>query len=141
MSQPPPDRNALLGLFAVRIELLGPEALAEAVRAWERDASKPLGQFLVAHGLLQEGELALLEPLVDNCLKRQAQGAPIDANLPTKSTAVSVTRTLEGAPPPPQAVSPSSPSDGTTSSSGPSRYRVLRPHAKGGLGEVFVALD
>src|SRR5207248_6275194 len=34
-----------------------------------------------------------------------------------------------------------SPSGDQAAGSGPLRYRVLRPHAKGGLGEVFVALD
>src|SRR5205823_1587342 len=99
MSQFPSDRNALLGLLAVRIELLTSEALAEAVRAWEREPSEPLGRLLVARGLLQADELALLEALVEVCLKRQTQPVPIAGTLHTRGGAVSATLTPEeGAP-------------------------------------------
>src|SRR5437868_3905684 len=93
MSEPSSDRNALFDLLAVRIELLGPETLAEAVRAWERDPGGALGRLLGARGLLQAEEIAQLKALVEQCLKRQAQGAPVEGTLHTKGGAVSATLT------------------------------------------------
>src|ERR1044072_5928394 len=98
MSSSSPDRNALLGLLAVRIELLTPEALAEAVHAWERDPREPLGPFLVARRLLEGDELELLEALVERCLRRQAQGAVPAGTLRTSGGAVSATLTPDEAP-------------------------------------------
>jgi serine/threonine protein kinase/formylglycine-generating enzyme required for sulfatase activity len=136
MSQAPPDRNTLLGEFAVRLELLTAEALAEAVRAWERDPGTSLGQLLVTRGLLHADELVHLEALVESCLRRRAQAA---LGWPTLGTEGAIAATLtpdEGTSPP-----PGPPPGGTAGNSVASRYRVLRLHASGGLGEVFVALD
>src|SRR5262249_4659725 len=140
MSQLPFDHNALLGLLAVRNELLTAEALAEAVRAWEHDPNGPFGPFLVARGLLEASELDLLEALVEVCLKRQTQEIPVEGTLRTKVGAGSATRSpASGGREPPRGrlggLTPPSPVGGS------SRYRVLRSHARGGLGEVFVALD
>ena len=44
------DRDNLLGLLAVRNELLSPEALAAATVEWRRDRSRSLGQVLVESG-------------------------------------------------------------------------------------------
>jgi len=126
MSQPAPDRNALLGLLAVRSELLSPEAFAETVRPWEREPGEPLGPFLVARGLLQAAELAHLEALVEDCLKRQGHRTQVGDTVPPASL---------------PSVAEEQRADSSSSAGGPSRYRVLRRHAKGGLGEVFVALD
>src|SRR5262245_7868588 len=137
MSQAPPDRNTLLGDLAVRLELLTPEALAEVVRAWERDPGTSLGQLLVARGLLHADELVHLEALVEGCLQRRAQAA---LGWPTLGTEGEIAATLtpeEGTLLPPQEAPPG----GAAGNSGASRYRVLRLHASGGLGEVFVALD
>src|SRR5262249_17534267 len=82
MSQPAPDPNALLGLLAVRSELLSPEAFAETVRPWEREPGEPLGPFLVARGLLQAAELAHLEALVEDCLKRQGHRTQVGDTVP-----------------------------------------------------------
>src|SRR5262245_25498989 len=78
MSQSPHDHNTLLGLLAVRSELLTPAALAAATRLREHDPDAPLGRLLVDRGLLQPEELAHLEGLVEDCLKRQAQGSSVE---------------------------------------------------------------
>src|SRR5204863_3907921 len=119
MSQPPPDRNTLLGLLAVRIELLSPEALAEAIRASERDPSAPLGQFLVTRGLLQADELAHLEALVENCLQRRVQTALIGDTVGTERAAVAATLTPDEQAPPSL---PGAPPGGSAGSSGAARY-------------------
>src|SRR5260370_31640621 len=51
MMQPITDRNVLLGVLAVQLNLVTPESLATARRDWERDPPRSLGQVLVARGL------------------------------------------------------------------------------------------
>jgi serine/threonine-protein kinase len=122
MSQPATDRNLLLGALAVRADLITAEELAAAVAKWERDGSRSLGQVLLARGCLCAEELAHLEGLVQQHLKRHGGSAA--------ETLPEATHLPAG-----EQTSPAPAGQKT------SRYRLLRPHAEGGLGEVFIALD
>jgi hypothetical protein len=135
MSLPTTDRNALLGALALRSELVAPEALAEVKAEWERDRSRSLGQILVARGHLREDELPLLDKLVESHLRRQGKEPPTAGTLLTVGTA----RTLRGHP---QTRVPVGESEAPQPELAPkvSRYRVVRPHARGGLGEAFVEI-
>jgi WD40 repeat protein/serine/threonine protein kinase len=146
--RPGADRNLLFGILALQMDFVGRDALIAAMHAWVLDKSKPLGQILVEQQALPARRLALLESLVEEHLDGHgrdpekslaALGAAgvADAGLDQVAdpdVRASLARAL-GAPEPETTVVYRPPR-----SSG-SRFVVLRPHARGGLGEVFVALD
>ena len=152
------DRNLLFGILALQMDFISPDALIKAMQAWVLEKSKPLGQLLVEQGAMGAEQRALLEPLVqkhveihDNDPQKslaslnsvgsvQHQLEQIleqvgDADVQASLSHVSISRPAaeESRPTLPYTV-------GTPTSTG-LRFRVLRPHAKGGLGQVSVALD
>jgi len=129
----------LLGELAEKTELLSSHRLSAAVTSWsDGGRSKPLGDFLVERGDLDARTVAMLEALVD---QRIASGRQNDgASLSSRSTLHSAPSTNGDTDSPP----------GTTDANGQvasgrvstaTRYRMIRQHARGGLGEVFVAED
>ncbi len=148
------DRNLLFGILALQMDFVTRDQLVAGMHAWVLDKAKPLGQLLYDQGALAAHALALLEPLVAHHLQRH--GNDPEKSLQAVSTARSVQAELQqiadpdvqaslthvsaaGPPIDPHATAPP-PSVGTPTSSG-TRFRILRPHARGGLGEVFVASD
>ncbi len=147
--QPSTDRNLLFGILALQMDFIGRDALIQAMSAWTLAKHKPLGQILHEHGALAPAEREVLEALVEKHLEHHG-------NDPRRSLAAAAT---------PSAVHPvlsairdddvqasmsslfSTPDTELEVSTvnevrtGAVRYEILRPHAKGGLGEVFVALD
>jgi eukaryotic-like serine/threonine-protein kinase len=148
------DRHLLLGLLALQNGVINQEQLALAFQAWTNDKSKNLADHLERGGDLTVSKRALLEALVGSHL--EFHGGEIEKSLAAvsigKSTRESMARI--GDPDVDATLSLLSPhsdeqadpdrtgtySVGTTTSDG-QRFRVLRPHAQGGLGAVFVALD
>jgi tetratricopeptide (TPR) repeat protein/tRNA A-37 threonylcarbamoyl transferase component Bud32 len=158
MSEPAPvpaaaDRNLLYGILALQMDFISRDALITAMHAWVLDKSKPLGAILQEQGALTAERLRLLEALVAEHL-RAHQGDP-QRSLAAVSSASSVRDELHsiadadlhaslahvgaGATTHLESTVDQRPAPGDGSA--PLRYRVLRPHAKGGLGEVFVAQD
>jgi serine/threonine-protein kinase len=151
MSDAPPapagaDRNLLFGILALQMDLISRDALIAAMHAWVLDKARPLGYFLRQQGALTTDDEALLDALVHKHLQRH--GDDVRRSL----AAVPVPPELHGiADPDVQASLSSRPGtpDTDLEPTGPYtppptesvRYRVLRPHARGGLGEVFVAED
>jgi serine/threonine-protein kinase len=156
MSQPHADRNLLLGILALQLDFIGRDDLIAALHAWVLDKHKPLGRVLVELRVLPDEDRAALELLVDRHLERHGQqtrrslaalsvtpelrqdlgaiaDAPLRDSLTSLSTAPPHVAPLRPAPPEEAAV-------GEPTSSG-LRFRVLRPHAEGGLGTVSVARD
>jgi hypothetical protein len=127
VSRPAADRNLLFGVLALRMEFVGKDDLLAAMQAWAHDRTRPLGDVLVARGGLSRDRCGLLNALVEEHLKGASGGS---------SPQASAEATLaEG-----HATTP--PGEGPVSGPEPGqRYRVLRPHARGGLGELFVAED
>jgi serine/threonine-protein kinase len=151
--RPSADRNLLFGILALQMDFITRDALIAAMHAWVLEKSKPLGQVLREQGSLREDEHALLEALVEKHLQRHGNDA--EKSLVALSSVGSVASELRQIGDPVlQAslanVSAARPNDdslatrvvsmGTPTSSG-QRFRILRPHRKGGLGEVFVAHD
>jgi tetratricopeptide (TPR) repeat protein/tRNA A-37 threonylcarbamoyl transferase component Bud32 len=130
-SGPAPDRDLLLGLLALQGGLLTREALAPALAAWAADPATPLGRLLLARGSLTLQGLGELEGLVEERLRPAGDGWTVAPSIPPEVTGPYT-------PSPDGAAGPAAP-DGTADPG--QRYQVLRPHARGGLGEVFVALD
>jgi serine/threonine-protein kinase len=148
------DRNLLFGILALQMDFISRDALIAAMHAWVLDKHKPLGQILVEQGALRDDTRAVLEVVVGKHLElhggdpqrslasissirsvRQELEQVADPDLQASLAQVSVARQAE---PDPDLTSDYS--AGTPTSSG-LRFRVLRPHARGGLGEVFVARD
>ncbi len=153
------DSNLLFGVLAVQTGLVTAESLIATMEIWVEDKTQPLGQRLVERGVLSQDRRALLDALVAEHLKQYganatmslaAVGSPsvlrarleriidpaatdVFAQLPAEAPVVGPFDTL---------VAPVEGQAGAgTSSVGPLRFRVLRPHARGGLGEVFLADD
>src|SRR5882757_7797005 len=112
------SRDLLLGLYALEAGAIDRAQLVSAVRAWARSPGRTLFEVLAEGGLLDATALARLEDLVRTDL------GPLDGG-PESSETVAYT----GRPPEGEAGA------ATDDNKGP-RYRVLRPHARGGLGEV-----
>jgi serine/threonine-protein kinase len=148
------DRNLLFGILALQMDFISRDALIRGMNAWVLDKHKPLGQILLEQGALREVTRAALEVVVQQHLEQH--GNDPQRSLAAVSSVGSVRRDLEQVADPDihaslAHASASSPgaavpwvttdySAGTPTSAG-LRFRVLRPHARGGLGEVFVARD
>jgi eukaryotic-like serine/threonine-protein kinase len=147
------DRNLLFGILALQMDFISRDALIAAMHAWVLDKAKPLGRILLEKGTLGAERLQLLDGLVQEHLKAH-QHDP-QKSLAALSGLGSARQQLEQiADPEVQAslvrvsaikasVDPfatTTSSVGTPTSTG-LRFRILRPHLKGGLGEVFVAHD
>jgi serine/threonine-protein kinase len=146
------ERGLLFGVLALQMGFVSRDALIAAVGAWALEKSTPLDRVLVARGALAPDERDLLEPLIEKHLSRHdgdperslaAVGMPPAALGPLGLIAApelqaSVTRLVtprEHDDGPATALSVGTP----TSSGG--RFRVLRLLDRGGLGEVYVAVD
>jgi serine/threonine protein kinase/tetratricopeptide (TPR) repeat protein len=152
------DRHLLFGLIALQNGLIDQVALVAAFQAWTRDKARPLADHLVARGDLDPDDRALLEALAAKHIKmhggdpakslasvpvghstREALERVGDAEI--QNTIAYVGRAVPAEPDTDaDAGRTATYSVGTATSDG-QRFRVLRPHAQGGLGAVFVALD
>ena len=150
------DRHLLLGLLALQNGLIHQSQLVAAFQAWTLEKSRPLPDHLVALGHLSPAQRSVVEAMA--ALHLEAHGGEVEKSLAAvpagKSTLESlaavhdpdIERTLSrlGAARPPaddgDADRTASYAAGTPTTNG-QRFRVLRPHATGGLGAVFVALD
>jgi tetratricopeptide (TPR) repeat protein/tRNA A-37 threonylcarbamoyl transferase component Bud32 len=152
-TSPAADRNLLFGVLALQMDFIDRDALVQAMNAWVLDKHKPLGQILVAQHALAADEQAVLEALVQKHLQRHSndpeKSLSAVASLGPLRHALELVAdsdlhaSLAHVPARGGEADPSLTCDfavGMPTSSG-QRFRVLRPHARGGLGEVFVARD
>jgi serine/threonine protein kinase/tetratricopeptide (TPR) repeat protein len=154
-SRPSADRNLLFGILALQMDFINRDALVGAMHAWVLAKDKPLGQILIEQGKLGREEHGLLDALVQKHLQKHNNDPA--QSLAAVSSLGSVEQSLRqiadpdvsaslGHVPPMNTVPPvdhyatRAPSVTPSTAGGP-RFRILRPHAHGGLGEVFVALD
>ena len=149
-----PARDLLFGLLALQNGLIDQGQLVAAFQAWTRDRARPLADHLFSRGDLDGDDRFVVEALVARHLKkhdgdpdkslaslavghsiRQSFAANADPELHATLGHMASGRAHNGDPD-----RTTTYSVGTATSDG-ERFRVLRPHAKGGLGAVFVALD
>lgn len=148
------DRNLLLGIIALQMDFVGRDALILAMHAWVLDKATPLGRILEAQGVLTAARRDLLEALVEEHIRLHdgdprrslaalssvgslGRGLSVvgDAEVQASLALASAGRTESADPSDTASVGLGS------STSGGARFRILRPHARGGLGQVSVALD
>jgi serine/threonine protein kinase/formylglycine-generating enzyme required for sulfatase activity len=137
-------RTVLHSVLAVQLGFISKEQSALVIQRWAANRSQSAADAINSVAGHLEDEHELLNALVEKMLSRH--GGDAIASLAALSGDDSWIHDLSvdasedinaciriiGASAAPRAVS---------GKSGGSRYRVLRPHARGGLGEVFVAYD
>ncbi|QDV34835.1 serine/threonine-protein kinase [Tautonia plasticadhaerens] len=151
------DRDLLFGLLALQNGLIDQVQLVAAFQAWTRDRARPLADHLLDRGDLDADQRSVVAAMATLHLKKHGGDAGESlAALPAgRSTRdrlkalddADLNETLSRAGP--GSTEPDADADatvtasyavGSTTADG-QRFRVLRPHARGGLGAVFVALD
>jgi serine/threonine-protein kinase len=149
------DRNLLFGLIALQNGLINQVQLLAAFQAWTLDRSRNLADHLTARRDLDDEDRVAVEALAARHIKkhggdleqslaainagrstRESLARLADADLEASLAHLGSQSTHTGEDPDLTTTF----SVGTTTSEG-QRFRVLRPHARGGLGAVFVALD
>ena len=150
------NRELLFGLLALQNGVINQAQLVLAFQAWTLDKSRSLADYLQERGELASARRALVEALVDVHL--EAHGGDVEQSLAAVSAGKSTRESLANLGDPDVdatlghvASVHGSTEDGDgdrttsyavgTATSDGQRFRVLRPHARGGLGAVFVALD
>jgi serine/threonine-protein kinase len=152
------DRHLLLGLLALQTGLIQQAQLVAAFHAWTCDKSRSLADHLVAQGHLSGAGRTAVEALaavhieakggVEQSLAAVPASEAFRASLARLGDA-DIDATLDHAGAGGGSTTHNGPVDpdrtaedsvGTPTSDG-QRFRVLRPHARGGLGTVLVALD
>jgi WD40 repeat protein/serine/threonine protein kinase len=149
------DRNLLFGILAVQMNFVTRDALIAAMHAWVLEKSKPLGQILVEQQALSVTRQSLLEQLVDEHLaahdgNAEKSLAAVGGVRPIRDDLLPITglelhATLDRIIANRDTTAPDSQATMTygmvSAAPAGSRFCILRPHAKGGLGQISVALD
>ena len=137
MASPDMQRDLLLGQLARELNFINAETLAAAKQVWSGQRSKALGQILVDRQAISPHTLGVLENLVQLQL---AQDASEEGDRPESAKALTdhPEATLVG----PSAdlsadLAPSTENRAET----PLRFRKVKAHAAGALGQVYIARD
>jgi serine/threonine-protein kinase len=150
------DHHLLFGLLALQNGIINQGQLLAAFQAWTLDKSKSLAEHLEVRGDLTRAKRAVLEALAEVHL--DAHGGDVEKSLAAVPAGPSMREGLarigdaqinatlghagsvHGSTKDGDPHRTTSFSVGSATSDG-QRFRILRPHAQGGLGAVFVALD
>jgi eukaryotic-like serine/threonine-protein kinase len=147
------DRHLLFGLIALQVGLIDQAQLVAAFQAWARDKTRPLADHLSVQGSLDADGRGAVEAMAALHVRKHGGDAErslaaIPASRATREKlaavddpelTVTIARFASGSSER-HAERATAETVGSATSDG-QRFRILRPHAKGGLGAVFVALD
>jgi eukaryotic-like serine/threonine-protein kinase len=160
------DRNLLFGILALQMDFITRDGLIDGMQAWTLAKTQSLGEVLVDRELMPQSQRELLEPLVDAHIAQH--GGDAQQSLQGLSSVGITPEALQSiADPDVQASLLHVPSAadreaGTLSQAASAadfdaeghtlvepqrsdqpqlRFRILRPHAEGGLGRVSIAVD
>ena len=154
MAQQNADRELLFGILALQHDFVDRQTLIAAFDRWVHDKRQPLGEILLQQGALSPDDHSLLSTLVERHLRKH--GDDVERSLAALAADGDVREELSRLADPDLGASllaaglrPS------TSPAGPpttvafaaadapagERFRIVRPHAKGALGEVYLAED
>jgi serine/threonine-protein kinase len=150
-----PSRDLLFGLLALQTGLINQTQLMAAFHAWTQARDRPMAEILTEQGALSAPCVTLVEGLVVEHLRRH--GNDPERSLAAIGVGRSTRECLAQIGNPDLDVSLAHVGSGSTGHDGDPdrtatysvgtatsdglRFRILRPHAQGGLGAVFVALD
>ena len=147
------NRHLLFGLIALQVGLIDQAQLVAAFQAWARDKARPLADHLADRGGPDADAQAAVEAMVALHIKNHGGDtekslASIPAGRSTRERLAAVgdpeltgnVALLASGSTEHDADLTTTYSVGSATTDG-QRFRVLRPHARGGLGAVFVALD
>ena len=148
-------QNLLFGLLALQNGMISQDALLLAFHAWTQAKDRPMAEVMAAQGAISQPRRALLEALAAEHLA--VHGGDPEKSLAALQAGRSTRESLARIGDPDieatlgrvgtAAGSTENDADRTgtyavgAATSDGQRFRVLRPHAHGGLGAVFVALD
>jgi eukaryotic-like serine/threonine-protein kinase len=147
------DRHLLFGLIALQVGIIQEAQLVAAFQAWARDKSRPLADYLADRGSLDAEGRAAVDSMV--ALHVKTHGGDAVRSLAALPTGPDTRAQLAAVNDPDLTVTiarfsgSSSERQANRSTRDPvgnlvsnaQRFRILRPHARGGLGSVSVALD
>ena len=149
------SRDLLFGLLALQNGMVTRDQLVAAFGVWTAAGGKPMGNLLVEQGALTQSRRGLLDALTADHLANH--GGDPEKSLAALDISSTVRDRLAGIDNPAIERTHTRAGYGSTDLEvdadrtatygvGPAagdgqRFRVLRPHAKGGLGAVFVAMD
>jgi serine/threonine protein kinase/formylglycine-generating enzyme required for sulfatase activity len=147
------ERDLLFGLLALQNGLIDQGQLVAAFHAWTRDRSRGLADHLADRGDLDADDRDAVEALLGRHLRkhgddpgRSLAAVPVGRSTRDRLAALGdpeLTANAARLGPASAGADPDRTATfavGTATADG-QRFRVLRPHARGGLGAVFVALD
>jgi eukaryotic-like serine/threonine-protein kinase len=144
---PSADRNLLFGILALHAELIDVARFSEAYSAWNACKDTSLADFLVERGWVSTEERAHVEFLVDRKVKRRKPDADSERSEDSMNSALQsfvsadnsrLSQALTALLPAPAAGEKATVE---YTPPGRERYTLSRLHAKGGLGQVWVARD
>jgi serine/threonine protein kinase/tetratricopeptide (TPR) repeat protein len=168
MAQIQADRNLLFGILALQMDFITKDGLVAAMNAWVLNKQAQLGELLVERKLMDSDRRSLLNALMEEHVKLHGGIEQSLAALSAVDTVVEELRSIADgdlqaslvgiahqvtamgrSTLPLTGMRTNGKSNGSVASvaiAAPpekkiSRFEVLRPHAGGGLGEVFVARD
>ena len=147
------ERHLLFGLIAFQVGLINPSQLVAAFAAWAHNKCRPLADHLGEQGAVDtEGRTAIEAMVAVQLRKNEGDfekslvslplgGSTRDllAGLRDADLGATLEHVISGTTKP-GSNRTGAHSVGASTADG-QRFRVLRPHAQGGLGAVFVALD
>ncbi|MFO1065880.1 MAG: protein kinase [Pirellulales bacterium] len=153
MSGSTADRNLLFGVLALQMDFIEEAQLVAGMRAWINEKQVSLAEHLIRQGALQPADRAVLEPLIAAHLRRHEND--VEKSLASISSVREIRRSLEVLDDNDVQQSLRNltvanrsddallnhTTDWAESRANGTRFRVLRPYARGALGEVFVAHD